>query len=160
MMNKVILPILLILFLSINELLFCQITPKSKKNYSIRFNTIGESYAEFEAIHLAPSFTITIGNEKHNFYLGPQYTYLFQHKGNWSRRYEKNSPGLNFRLSMRIINLVRLFLPETKKLLWKIPFQLERTMRLLIKFTCLPVLALVQAVDFSYLLKNLHLPVF
>jgi len=95
-MNKVILPILLILFLSINELLFCQITPKSKKNYSIRFNTIGESYAEFEAIHLAPSFTITIGNEKHNFYLGPQYTYLFQHKGNWSRRYEKNSPGLNF----------------------------------------------------------------
>ncbi len=76
---------------------FCQDTIRSSIDISIRLNTyytfeIKRDY-NFRVIHTAPVFSFQ--RNSHNFYIGPQYSYVFQPTPIASEIYEKNSYGIN-----------------------------------------------------------------
>jgi hypothetical protein len=75
-----------------------QDTVKSKVILGIRFisNYDFEVYSEnnFRTVHLAPLFSVNY--KHHNFFLGPQYSYIFQPASVTNQIYEHNSFGLNF----------------------------------------------------------------
>ncbi len=75
-----------------------QDTIKSKVFFGIRINPfydfeVKRSY-NFRIIHLTPLFSIIFKN--HNFYLGPQYSYVFQPKPISGQIFEHNSLGFTF----------------------------------------------------------------
>jgi len=75
-----------------------QDTVKSKVSLGIRFisNYDFEVYHEnnFRTVHLAPLFSVNF--KHHNFFLGPQYSYIIQPTDLTNQIYEHNSFGLNF----------------------------------------------------------------
>jgi hypothetical protein len=75
-----------------------QDTVKSKISLGIRLisNYDFEVYREnnFRTVHLAPLFSVNF--KHHNFFLGPQYSYIFQPTTVTNQIYENNSLGLNF----------------------------------------------------------------
>lgn len=77
--------------------LFGQDTIKSKVTVGIRMVSSYdfEVYHDnnFRTIHLAPLFSVNF--KHHNFFLGPQYSYVFQDPNYWESC-EQNSYGLNF----------------------------------------------------------------
>ena len=90
----------LILFLAIGltDNLFSQDTVKSKITFGVRFNTGYDFQVKHEynlnMIRLAPIFSVNLKN--HNFYLGPQYSYIFQPTPVSDEIYDNSSYGLTF----------------------------------------------------------------
>ena len=93
-MKKII--IFCLLFISLAKS-YSQDTIKSKSNFGIRYTycydfEIKHDY-NFRIMHHIPVFSFNINN--HNFYAGPQYSYLFQPKPIANEIYENNSLGFN-----------------------------------------------------------------
>ncbi len=95
---KSILTVILLTLAGLTNNLSGQDTVKSKISLGIRFisNYDFEVYREnnFRTLHLAPLFSINF--KHHNFFLGPQYSYIFQPTTVTNQIYENNSFGLNF----------------------------------------------------------------
>jgi len=95
---KILLIVSLIKVAAFPNYLIGQDTVKSKVTFGIRLISSYdfEVYHDhnFRTIHLAPLFSVNI--KHHNFFLGPQYSYVFQPTDVTNQIYEHNSFGLNF----------------------------------------------------------------
>jgi hypothetical protein len=94
---KIILPIIFITIAAFNKNLISQETTKSKVTLGIQlisnYNFELKQENNLRIIQCTPSFSINFKN--HKFYLGPQYTYIFQPTPIDNKIYESNSFGLN-----------------------------------------------------------------
>ena len=90
--------LLLFSAVGLTDNLFCQDSVKSKITLGIRLNTGYDFQVKHDnnlnIIRLAPLFSVNLKN--HNFYIGPQYSYIFQPAPVSGEIYDNNSYGLNF----------------------------------------------------------------
>jgi hypothetical protein len=95
---KVLQFLLLFSIIGLTDDLFCQDTVKSKLTFGVRFNSGYDFQVKHDnnlnIIRLAPIFSVNLRN--HNFYLGPQYSYIFQPTPVSDEIYDNNSFGLSF----------------------------------------------------------------
>ena len=93
---------------------FCQNTCVSRLDISVRLNIyysfeVKRDY-NFRVIHTTPAFSLEYN--KHNFYIGPQYSYIFQRIPIADEIYENNSYGINLGYryySKELVNKLRIF---------------------------------------------------
>jgi hypothetical protein len=95
--TKILLTAALLALSGLNHHLPAQDTVKSKVTFGVRFISnydfeVNRDY-NFRTVHLAPLFSVHVRH--HNFYAGPQYSYIFQDPAA-GVTYDKNSFGLNF----------------------------------------------------------------
>lgn len=103
-----------IFFFGAQEYTFCQDQNDSGVQLGIRFNTFytfnNQLNYQFRVLHTTPGFSLSTNN--HNFYIGPQYTYVFEPSSLSREDYETNTYGVNLGYryySNELVNKIRLF---------------------------------------------------